>query len=179
MTFRIDYEARIQEAFRQAIRKILLDVSNKGLPGKHHFYISFRSTFPGVQMSEWLIEKYPDDMTIVIQNWFAELVVGEQEFTIILNFNNSPEKMTIPLKSITNFSDPSVNFSLQLELFEYEEVPQISEKDNKPISQLEVKKEKDEDAVPGSNKRGAEKKPTDIKTVKDNIIDFQSFKKPD
>ena len=179
MTFRIDYEARIQEAFRQVIRKILLDVSNEGLPGKHHFYISFKSTFPGVQMSEWLIEKYPEDMTIVIQNWFAELIVGKQEFTIILNFNNSPEKMTIPLKSITNFSDPSVNFSLQLELFEYEEVPQISEKDNKPISQLEVKKEKGEDAVPGSNKRGAEKKPPDIKTVKDNIIDFQSFKKPE
>ena len=72
MTFRIDYEARIQEAFRQAIRKILLDVSNKGLPGKHHFFISFKSTFPGVQMSKWLIEKYPDDMTIVIQNWYAE-----------------------------------------------------------------------------------------------------------
>ena len=63
-----------------------------------------------------VIKKYPDDMTIVIQNWFAELVVGEQEFTIILNFNNSPEKMTIPLKSIINFSDPSVNFSLQLDL---------------------------------------------------------------
>ena len=179
MTFRIDYEARIQEAFRQAIRKILLDVSNKGLPGKHHFYISFRSTYPGVQMSEWLIKKYPDDMTIVIQNWFAELVVGEQEFTIILNFNNSPEKMTIPLKSITNFSDPSVNFSLQLELFEHEEAPQISEEDNKPISQLEVKKQRGEDALPGSNQRGAKKKSPDIKTVKDNIIDFQSFKKPD
>ena len=179
MTFRIDYEARIQEAFRQAIRKILLDVSNKGLPGKHHFYISFRSTFPGVQMSEWLIEKYPDDMTIVIQNWFAELVVGEQEFTIILNFNNSPEKMTIPLKSITNFSDPSVNFSLQLELFDYEEAPQISEKDSKPISQLEVKKDNGEEAGPGSNQRGEKKKSPDIKTIKDNIIDFQSFKKPD
>lgn len=179
MTFRIDYEARIQEAFRQAIRKILLDVSNKGLPGKHHFYISFQSNFPGVKMSEWLIKKYPDDMTIVIQNWFSELIVSEQEFTIILNFNNSPEKMTIPLKSITNFSDPSVNFSLQLELFDYEEAPQISEKDNKTISQLEVKKEKGEDAGPGSNKRDLKKKSPDIKTVKDNIIDFQSFKKPD
>ena len=178
MTFRIDYEARIQEAFRQAIRKILLDVSNKGLPGKHHFYISFRSTFPGVQMSEWLIEKYPDDMTIVIQNWFAELVVGEQEFTIILNFNNSPEKMTIPLKSITNFSDPSVNFSLQLELFEYEEAPQKFKKNNKPISQLELRKEKGDNSGHGGNQRGAKKKSSDIRTVKDNIIDFQSFKNP-
>ena len=179
MTFRIDYEARIQEAFRQVIRKILLDVSNEGLPGKHHFYISFKSTFPGVQMSEWLIEKYPEDMTIVIQNWFAELIVGEQEFTIILNFNNSPEKMTIPLNSITNFSDPSVNFSLQLELFEYEEAPQISKKDNNTISQLEVRKEKGEEAGPESNQRVSKKKSSDTKTIKNNIIDFQSFRKPD
>ena len=179
MTFRIDYEARIQEAFRQAIRKILLDVSNKGLPGKHHFYISFKSTFPGVQMSEWLIEKYPEEMTIVIQNWFDELIVGEQEFTIILNFNNSPEKMTIPLNSITNFSDPSVNFSLQLELFEYEEAPQKSEKDNKTFSQSEVTQDKGEDASPESNRKGAKKKSSDIKKVRDNIIDFQNFRKPD
>ena len=179
MTFRIDYEARIQEAFRKAIRKILLDVSNKGLPGKHHFYISFRSTFPGVQMSEWLIEKYPDDMTIVIQNWFAELVVGEQEFSIILNFNNSPEKMTIPLSAITNFSDPSVNFSLQLELFEYDKANQKSEKDNKPLSQLELRKEKDKDPGPESDQEGTKKKSSDGKKVKGNIIDFQSFRKPD
>ena len=86
MTFRIDYEARVQDAMRQAIRKILQDVSNEGLPGKHHFYITFKSTFPGVEMSEWLIEKYPEEMTIVIQNWFAELVVREENFTIILNF---------------------------------------------------------------------------------------------
>ncbi len=179
MTFRIDYEARIQEAFRQAIRKILLDVSNKGLPGKHHFYISFKSIFPGVQMSEWLIEKYPNDMTIVIQNWFAELVVGEREFSIILNFNNSPEKMIIPLNAITNFSDPSVNFSLQLEVLEYEKATQQSEKNNKPLSQLEVRKEKGKDAGPDSDQEGTKKKSSDIKKVKDNIIDFQSFRKPD
>ena len=79
MTFRIDYETRIQASLRLAIRQILLDVAKDGLPGNHHFYISFNSTYPGVKMSPWLMEKYPKEMTIVIQNWFSDLKVGEKD----------------------------------------------------------------------------------------------------
>ncbi len=179
MTFRIDYEARVQDAMRQAIRKILQDVSNEGLPGKHHFYITFKSTFPGVEMSEWLIEKYPEEMTIVIQNWFAELVVREENFTIILNFSNNPEKMTVPLNSIINFSDPSVNFSLQLELYEDEESSQKPKQPAQYTTEINASKKT---VVPHEAKKNGKEnqsKDSDIVEVKDNVIDFQSFKKPD
>ena len=179
MTFRIDYEARVQDAMRQAIRKILQDVSNEGLPGKHHFYITFKSTFPGVEMSEWLIEKYPEEMTIVIQNWFAELVVREENFTIILNFSNNPEKMTVPLNSIINFADPSVNFSLQLELYEHEESSQKPKQPAQHATEINASKKT---VVPHEAKKNGKEnqsKDSNIVEVKDNVIDFQSFKKPD
>ena len=93
----------------------MLDVSLKGLPGDHHFYISFITNFPGVKIAEWMMKDYPNEMTIVIQNWFENLHVDDKSFSIVLNFKNKPEKLNIPFESIISFSDPSVNFSLQFE----------------------------------------------------------------
>ena len=115
MTFKINYEEIIKDSLKIAIKKLLLDVSLKGLPGDHHFYISFITNFPSVKIAEWMMQDYPKEMTIVIQNWFENLYVDDKGFSIVLNFKNKPEKLNIPFESIISFSDPSVNFSLQFE----------------------------------------------------------------
>ena len=115
MTFTINYEEIIKDSLKNAIKKLLLDVSLNGLPGDHHFYISFITNLPDVKIAEWMMKDYPNEMTIVIQNWFENLHVDDKFFSIILNFKNKPEKLTIPFESIISFSDPSVNFSLQFE----------------------------------------------------------------
>ena len=115
MTFKINYEEIIKDSLKIAIKKLLLDVSLKGLPGDHHFYISFITNFPGVKIAERMMQDYPNEMTIVIQNWFENLHVDDKSFSIVLNFKNKPEKLNIPFESIISFSDPSVNFSLQFE----------------------------------------------------------------
>ena len=115
MTFTINYEEIIKNSLKDAIKKLLQNVSLKGLPGDHHFYISFITNFPGVKISEWMMKDYPNEMTIVIQNWFENLHVDDKSFSIVLNFKNKPEKLNIPFESIISFSDPSVNFSLQFE----------------------------------------------------------------
>jgi hypothetical protein len=115
MTFKIKYEEIIKDSLKIAIKKLLLDVSLKGLPGDHHFYISFITNFPGVKIAEWMMKDFPNDMTVVIQNWFENLHVDDKGFSIVLNFKNKPEKLNIPFESIISFSDPSVNFSLQFE----------------------------------------------------------------
>ena len=115
MTFTINYEEIIKDSLKKAIKELLQNVSLKGLPGDHHFYISFITNYPGVKIAEWMMKDYPNEMTIVIQNWFENLHVDDKGFSIVLNFKNQPEKMTIPFESIISFSDPSVNFSLQFE----------------------------------------------------------------
>ena len=160
MTLNINYEQLINDSLKIAIKELLKDVSKKGLPGKHHFFISFISKFPGVEIAEWMIKDYPNDMTIVIQNWFEDLQVDDQYFSIVLNFKNKPEKMKIPFASIISFSDPSVNFSLQFE---------NSIKQNlEPLIELK------------ENKERSKSSDQDFQTEeKNNIIQFEKFKKLD
>ena len=108
MTFTINYEEIIKD-YKNAIKKLLLNVSLKGLPGDHHFYISFITNFPGVKIAEWMMKDYPNDMTVVIQNWFENLHVDDKGFSIVLNFKNKPEKLTIPFESIS-FQIPQLIF---------------------------------------------------------------------
>ncbi|MGB0958652.1 MAG: SspB family protein [Halocynthiibacter sp.] len=115
MTDSIHYGTLMHNAMRGLVRTVLSDVQKDGLPGEHHFFISFYTQYDGVEIAEWMIEDYPEEMTIVIQNWFDELDVSDAEFSIILNFNNAPEKMTIPFDAITAFVDPSVEFGMQFE----------------------------------------------------------------
>ena len=160
MTLNINYEQLIKDSLKIAIKELLKSVAIKGLPGKHHFFISFVTNFPGVQIAEWMIKDYPNDMTIVIQNWFEDLQVDEQYFSVVLNFKNKPERMKIPFASIISFSDPSVNFSLQFE---------NSIKQNlEPLIELNENKER-----PTSSD-------ADFETEeKNNVIQFEKFKKLD
>ncbi|MEK7801765.1 MAG: ClpXP protease specificity-enhancing factor SspB, partial [Pseudomonadota bacterium] len=87
----------------------------QGLPGEHHFYITFMTDFPGVAIPDYLRERYPGEMTIVMQYQFENLTVDEEKIGITLSFNNVPERLVVPLAAITIFADPSVNFALQFQ----------------------------------------------------------------
>jgi uncharacterized protein len=117
----IDYGNLMHRAMRGLIQTVLQDVAKDGLPGAHHFFITFDTTFPGVEMADWLRARYPDEMTVVIQHWFENLTVTDEGFTITLNFGNQPEPLVIPFDSVRTFVDPSVEFGLRFETHSDEE----------------------------------------------------------
>ncbi len=119
----IGYDLLVQEAGKGIIRKVLTNASRQSLPGDHHFCISFLTAHPGVRISSRLLEKYPHEMTIVIQHQFWDLHVGETAFEIGLSFSNVPERLHISFDAITGFFDPSVKFGLQFEPIVTEAAP--------------------------------------------------------
>ncbi|MFN3576999.1 MAG: ClpXP protease specificity-enhancing factor SspB [Tabrizicola sp.] len=117
----IDYGNLMHKAMRGLIQSVLAEVAEHGLPGAHHFFITFDTTHPGVQMADWLKERYPTEMTVVLQHWFENLKVTDDGFSVTLNFGNSPEPMVIPFDALRTFVDPSVEFGLRFETQEQDE----------------------------------------------------------
>lgn len=111
----IRYDLLVQDALRAVVRRVLTDVARDGLPGDHHLYISFDTTAPGVRLSPRLKERYPEEMTIVLQHQFWDLIVTEVSFEVGLSFNGIPERLFVPFASLKGFFDPSVKFGLQFE----------------------------------------------------------------
>lgn len=111
----IDYEALTQDAMRGVVRQVLERTAKHGLPGEHHFYVSFDTLAPGVVLSKRLRDKYAEEMTIVLQHRFWDLVVSDDRFEVKLTFDGIPERLVIPFKSIKVFFDPSVRYGLQFE----------------------------------------------------------------
>jgi hypothetical protein len=112
----IPYDEIVQEALRAVVGRVLGEVEATGqLPGEHHFYITFKTSAPGVDIPRHLTERFPDEMTIVIQNRFWDLKVREDGFEVGLSFNQMPAKLVIPFSAITGFVDPAVNFALQFQ----------------------------------------------------------------
>ena len=111
----IDYEVLAQDAMRGVVRTILMRVAKSGLPGDHHFYISFDTLAPGVIISKRLREKYSEEMTVVLQHRFWDLAVNEDRFEVKLTFDGIPERLVVPFKAIKVFFDPSVRYGLQFE----------------------------------------------------------------
>ena len=111
----IDYGNLMHRAMRGLIQTVLADVARDGLPGAHHFLITFDTTHPEVQIADWLRERYPSEMTVVVQHWFENLEVEDDLFRITLNFGNNPEPMVIPFDAVRTFVDPSVEFGLRFE----------------------------------------------------------------
>ncbi|HXF54819.1 MAG TPA: ClpXP protease specificity-enhancing factor SspB [Hyphomicrobiaceae bacterium] len=120
----IDYEALTQEAMRGVVRSVLARVAKSGLPGEHHFYIAFDTRAAGVTLSRRLKEKYPDEMTIVLQHRFWDLMVADDRFEVKLTFDGIPERLVIPFTAIKVFFDPSVRYTLQFEDLSAIEEPQ-------------------------------------------------------
>ena len=117
----IDYGNLMHRAMRGLIRQVLSSVAEDGLPGAHHFFITFDTTHPEVAMADWLRARYPAEMTIVIQHWFENLAVDEDWFSVTLNFGNRPEPLRIPFDALRTFVDPSVEFGLRFETHEAKE----------------------------------------------------------
>ncbi len=113
----IPYDDIVQEALRAVVGRVLGEVAAAGgtLPGEHHFYITFKTGAPGVAIPPHLTERFPDEMTIVIQNKFWDLTVGDEGFSVGLSFNQIPTKLDIPYSAITAFVDPAVDFGLQFQ----------------------------------------------------------------
>lgn len=111
----IPYGKLMHSAMRRLIQTVLTDVASHGLPGKHHFFISFDTQHPHVDIADWLMERYPEEMTIVIQHWFDALIVDDDGFSITLNFGDNPEALRVPYDAILTFVDPSVEFGLRFE----------------------------------------------------------------
>lgn len=111
----INYGNLMHAALRQLIVEVLQQVSENGLPGSHHFFITFDTRHPGVELSHSLHDRYPEEMTIVIQDWYENLVISGDHFSITLNFGNSPEMLVIPFEAIRTFVDPSVEFGLRFD----------------------------------------------------------------
>lgn len=110
------YDVLTQDALRNVIRKVLDEVATAGLPGDHHFFISFETTFPGVRLSNRMRERYPETMTIVIQHSFWDLKTTDTYFEIDLSFDEIRERLKIPFASVQSFFDPAVKFGLQFEV---------------------------------------------------------------
>jgi uncharacterized protein len=109
----INYGALVERALRSVVRETLLQVAEHGLPGRHHLYITFRTDHPGVGIADSLRERYPSEMTIVLQHEFWGLEVGEDRFAVGLSFGGVPHRLEIPFEAVTMFADPSVEFGLQ------------------------------------------------------------------
>lgn len=114
----IRYDKMVEKALRGVVTQALQHVVKNGLSDEHHFYITFMTDEPGVEIPPHLREQYPEEMTIVLQYQFYGLEVSEEKFTVTLSFNNVPEKLVIPVEAITIFADPSVNFALQFQPME-------------------------------------------------------------
>ncbi|MBY6065424.1 hypothetical protein KUW17_01635 [Leisingera aquaemixtae] len=151
MSREIDYGNLMHSAMRGLIRTVLQDIADNGLPGNHHFFITFDTAHPDVELADWLSDRYPGEMTVVMQHWFDNLTVDEEGFAVTLNFGDSPEPLYIPYDAIRTFVDPSVEFGLRFESADEETegftaVPDADEEADNADDQLEPKK-KDADVV--------------------------------
>ena len=130
------YDQLAQNALKGVVREALRKVERSGLPGEHHFYIQFDTRYPGVSIGDRLLERYPREMTVVLQHQFYNLIVTEERFQVELSFDNIPEKLVIPFAAVKGFLDPAVQFGLQFELAPIEAA---TNKESKPAALTEVK----------------------------------------
>ncbi|QOZ30034.1 SspB family protein [Bradyrhizobium sp. CCBAU 51753] len=115
-TDHIRYDVLARDALRGVLRRVLADAAEHGLPGEHHFYITFLSGADGVKLSSRLLAQYPEEMTIILQHQFWDLVVTEDRFEVGLSFGGIPERLTVPFASVTRFLDPSAPFDLRFDV---------------------------------------------------------------
>ena len=142
------------------IRRVLSDVADNGLPGNHHFFITFDTAHPDAELADWLSDRYPGEMTVVMQHWYDGLEVSEDGFAITLNFGDAPEPLYIPYDAIRTFVDPSVEFGLRFEQQDGEDGADTSD-DDAPAP---------DKTIPGTE--GTQETPKDAE-----IVSLDSFRK--
>lgn len=128
----IRYDILAQEALRGVMRHVLTDAAKNGLPGDHHFYITYNTTAEGVRMSPRLREQYPQEITIILQHQFWDLVVDDGSFEVGLSFGGIPERLVVPFNAVKGFFDPSVQFGLQFDIATGEETEAATKRGEKP-----------------------------------------------
>ena len=143
MADEIDYGNLMHNAMRSLIQDVLTEVKNNGLPGEHHFFITFDTNHAGVEMASWLKDRYPTEITVVMQHWYDDLEVRDDGFSVTLNFGDTPEHLVIPYEAILTFVDPSVEFGLRFETNEEDEdtdeqKPTVSKESNKEDTKKET-----------------------------------------
>jgi hypothetical protein len=161
------YDKMVESALRGVVRQAITEVQSRGLPGDHHFYITFMTDFPGVQIPDYLRERYPGEMTIVLQYQFENLTVDEVAMGVTLSFNNIPERLNVPLAAITIFADPSVNFALQ-----FQPLGDLIEQDD--ARSAGVDGDPDDD---GSSPKGKSKKTKTETAATGEVISLDKFRK--
>lgn len=125
----LDYNKLVEQGLRSVVRQALVEVAENGLPGEHHFYITFRTQHPNVDIAEYLREEYPEEMTIVLQYQYSGLDIDEEKFSVSLSFRGIQQKLVIPFEAITTFADPSVNFALQFQILSDEDLGEMEDED--------------------------------------------------
>ena len=168
----LNYELLVEDALRSVVRSSLGIVENIGLPGETHFYISFITSYHGVELDESLRDKHPEQMTIVIQHQYADLQVNDDYFSITLFFGGKPSPMIIPFQAVTSFNDPSVGFGLQFGMVDDGD----DDKDGLSVddaSNAAVAKIHDEDDTGEHSGKSAE--PDDEKTAE--VVSLDTFRK--
>ncbi|PDQ17600.1 hypothetical protein CN311_29135 [Mesorhizobium sanjuanii] len=169
----IRYDILAQEALRGVMRKVLAEVARTGLPGNHHFFITFLTGAPGVRVSSRLRERYPEQMTIVIQFQYWDLKVTDTGFEVGLSFSDVPEKLEIPFSAVRGFYDPSVNFELEFDV----KTETSDDEATQPAEPLAIVAEK----KPETKKKAAEaeKKPAaaDAAAKGADVVSLDAFRK--
>lgn len=164
MTDLLNYPARMRRALQSMIAEILGDVAENGLPGDHHFYITFDTRHPAVDIPAYLKERFPETMTIVLEAWFDDLGVMDDRFCVTLNFNNTPEPLVIPFDALISFADPSIEFGLRFDMDDVE--------DNDSDDIVEPLPER----APAMSQKPDETSDAPD-APKDNVVTFSQFKK--
>lgn len=173
----IRYDILAQEALRGVMRKVLAEVARTGLPGNHHFFITFLTGAPGVRISGRLRERYPEQMTIVIQFQYWDLKVSDTGFEIGLSFSDVPEKLEIPFSAVRGFYDPSVNFELEFDVKTEEAAAPQETGGDAPIAMVPEKKAEAKD-TPKKSKAESTEKTKDAEPAKGaEVVSLDAFRK--
>ena len=167
----LNYEMLVEDALRSVVRSSLRIVENIGLPGETHFYISFITSYDGVELDESLRAKHPEQMTIVIQHQYADLQVSDDHFSITLFFSGKPSPMIIPFQAVTSFNDPSVGFGLQFGMLDNDDdddVLSVNDASNEAAAKI-----RDRDNI--SKHDGKDGEPDNEKIAK--VVSLDTFRK--
>jgi hypothetical protein len=129
----IRYDVLVQEALRGVVKKVLTEVAQAGLPGEHHFFLTFATRFPGVRISQRLLAEYPNEMTVVLQHQFWDLAVTDSAFEVGLSFKGVPETLFVPFRAITSFVDPHAGFQVKFDASPDAKVVEAVEREPSPL----------------------------------------------